>query len=167
MSNTPPRFPEFLYVGQLRYFLTICVNLRAQVFTDAAVAKFVIAQFLQLAEAEGFEVLAYCAMPDHFHALVIGVTDASDLERFITRWKQATGYWWKKQGHVKPLWQRGYHDRILREADMTEPVIRYILLNPVRAGIVSDPREYTLLGASNYDVPTLLESSFVWTPPWK
>ena len=56
---------------------------------------------------------------------------------------------------------------MLREQDPTEGVVRYILLNPVRAGLVRDAREYPLFGSSKYDVETLLESSFFWEPPWK
>ena len=167
MANRPPRFPEFSYVGQLRYFLTICVDWRRRDFEDETSARFVIAQLLLIAATSQFEVIAYCVMPDHVHALVVGLSDASDFKAFVKRYKQATGIWWKREGHCDRLWQEGYHDRILRERDVNEGVIRYILINPVRAGLVSDPREYPFLGASNYDVNMLLESSFAWTPPWK
>jgi hypothetical protein len=40
-------------------------------------------------------------------------------------------------------------------------------MNPVRAGIVTDPREYPYIGADKYDVQMLLESAFFWTPPWR
>ena len=167
MSTSPARLPEFNYLGQFRYFLTICVNLRAPVFCNAAVARHVIEQFLRVAASEKFEVLAYCVMPDHLHALVVGLEHDSDLIRFVNAFKKVTGYWWKQSGNVRPLWQRGYHDRVLREHDVNEDVIRYILLNPVRANLVTDPRGYPFLGADKYDVATLLESSFAWTPPWK
>jgi putative transposase len=167
MANRPTRLPGFSYVGQLRYFLTICVDQRLRIFDEGACARFVIAQLLLIAGVKQFEVLAYCVMPDHLHALMLGLKDSSDLKAFVDRYKQATGLWWKQNGHVRRLWQEGYHDRILREHDANEGVIRYILLNPVRAGLVSDPREYPFLGASHYDVTTLLESSFSWTPPWK
>jgi REP element-mobilizing transposase RayT len=167
MSGRPPRLTEFNYRGQWRYFLTICVNQRAPAFDDETFARHVIQQFLRIAVAEKFAVLAYCAMPDHFHALVIGLADDSDLIRFRKGFKQCTDYRWKQAGHLRPLWQRGYHDRILREDDVNDAVIQYILLNPVRANLVSDPREYPFLGAEKYDVATLLESSFLWAPPWK
>ena len=167
MANRPQRLRDFSYVGQHRYFLTICVKERAPVFTNDSVARFVIAQFLLCANVHGFEVLAYCAMPDHFHALVIGLTDTSDLRALLHAFKRDTSYWWKQQGPNGSLWQEGFHDRVLREHDVNEAVIRYILMNPVRARIVADPRDYPYLGAEKYDVPTLLESSFLWTPPWK
>ena len=168
MANHPPRLKDFSYIGQYRYFLTICVNHGAPIFTNDTVARFVVAQFLLCAKTHGFEVLAYCAMPNHFHALVVGLTDTSDLKEFLRAYKQATGHWWKHdQGNRGSLWQTSFHDRILREEDVNEGVIRYMLMNPVRARLVQDPREYTYLGAEKYDVQTLLESSYFWTPPWK
>ena len=65
------------------------------------------------------------------------------------------------------LWQEGFHDRILRDNDPTEGVVRYILENPVRAGLVDDPRAYPLIGSANFDIDMLLESAMLWRPPWK
>ena len=106
-------------------------------------------------------------MPDHFHALVVGVSDSSNLLAFLRIYKQVTSYWWKQNGrHRKGLWQTSFYDRVLREEDPNEGVIRYLLMNPVRAGIVEDPRQYPYLGAEKYDVQTLLESACFWSPPW-
>ena len=167
MPNRPPRLPEFDYRGANRYFLTICVFGREPAFLDLDAGRFVMDQFLRIAASFKFEVIAHLAMPDHFHGLVQGEDDSCALEAFMHRYKQATGFWWKRQDHRTQLWQEGYFDRVLREGDSTEAVVRYILLNPVRAGLVRDAREYPLFGSSKYDVETLLESSFFWEPPWK
>ena len=106
-------------------------------------------------------------MPDHVHALVAGMQPDSDFQLLAKTYKQVTGHWWKQTGQNRLLWQEGFHDRVLREDDHTEDVVRYILLNPVRAGLVTDPRDYPYLGAAKYDVATLLESVCVWEPPWR
>jgi putative transposase len=168
MANRPPRFPDFNYTGFNRYFLTICVDKRTPVFVDIELGQFVATQFLQLAAAFGFEVIAYCVMPDHLHILVAGQSENSELKPYMHRCKQATGYNWKHdRGHRTRLWQEGFYDRILRDKDPTEGVVRYILENPVRAGLVDDAREYPLLGATNYDVDELLLTAMLWRPPWK
>jgi REP element-mobilizing transposase RayT len=168
MATRPPRFRDFSYTGFNRYFLTICVEKRAPVFLDIELGQFVATQFLQRALAFRFEVIAYCVMPDHMHLLAAGQSEDSQLEPYMRRCKQATGYNWKHdRGHQTRLWQEGFHDRILRDADPTEGVVRYILENPVRAGLVDDPRAYPLLGATNYDVDDLLLSAMLWRPPWK
>ena len=43
---------------------------------------------------------------------------------------------------VGPLWQGGYYERVLRREEKTETVVRYILDNPVRAGLVDRAEEY-------------------------
>jgi putative transposase len=168
MANRPPRFPGFDYAGFNRYFITICADQRAPVFLDIEFGQFVAAQFLIFAERFGFELIAYCVMPDHMHGLLAGQSDDSFLEPCLRRYKQFTGYDWKhERRHLTRLWQEGFHDRILRDNDPTEGVIRYILENPVRAGLVNDPREYPLVGAANYNIDELLECAMLWRPPWK
>ncbi|MBY0495918.1 MAG: transposase [Cyanobacteria bacterium] len=168
MANTPPRFPGFDYAGFNRYFITICVDKRSPVFLDIELGRYIVAQLLIFAEQFGFEVIAYCVMPDHIHVLLAGQRDDSFLLPFLKRYKQATGYNWKhERNHRSRLWQEGYYDRILRDHDPTEGVIRYILENPVRAGIIEDAREYALIGAANYDIDDLLLSAMLWRPDWK
>ena len=87
---------------------------------------------------------------------------------FLKRYKQATGYHWKHAlKHRTRLWQEGYYDRILRDDDPNEGVIRYILENPVRAGLVDHPREYPLMGAEKYDIDDLLLTAMLWRPKSK
>jgi len=66
----------------------------------------------------------------------------------------------------KRLWQDGYYDHVLREEEATIPVARYIVLNPVRAGLCEDasaypaPGIYSVRAAGTSDrrglVPTLV-----------
>jgi len=133
---------------------------------DIEIGAYVVEQFLRLAYERGFEVLAYCVMTDHFHVLVEGHQDDAALKRLMHRWKQATGYWWKQQGHKDSLWQEGYFDRILREKDVTQAVVHDIVANPLRAGLISDLRDYRLVGSGTYDLDTLMASGCDWEPPW-
>jgi REP element-mobilizing transposase RayT len=168
MANRPPRFPDFAYAGFNRYFLTICARDRLPVFAATELGEAVIAKLLPIATEFGFDILAYCVMPDHLHALAAGQGENSLLRPFMHRFKQATGHWWKNDlGHRRQLWQEGYYDHILRDDDPNEGVIRYILENPVRARLVEDPREYPLIGAGTYDVDMVLEAAMLWMPPWQ
>ena len=99
-----------------------------------------------------------------FHALVHGIRADSDFKALVRRWRQATGYEWKQSGHIGGLWQDGYFDRILTEQDTTEAVVRYIVANPLRARLVTDIRDYSLVGSGPYDIASLLASSLDWYP---
>jgi len=156
--SRPRRIPGLSYVGPCRYFLTICTKERLLAFVDDGIATPTIDQFLITAIAEGFAVLAYCLMPDHIHLLVEGTTCDSDLQRFVKLSKQRSGFIFARTTR-QTLWQEGYFDRVLRRDEDAKAIARYILENPVRAGIVEWPTEYRYLGSAVWDVETLLENS--------
>ena len=93
-------------------------------------------------------------MPDHLHLLVIGDSEQSDLREFVRRFKQVTGFAYRRE-HGGALWQPGYHDRIMRDDEHTEIAARYILANPVRAGLSQTIGEYPFAGSLVYDTEAL------------
>ena len=89
-------------------------------------------------------------MPDHLHVLVGAQSDQADLLSFVKRFKQMTGFA-HRSDHDQPLWQPGFHERILRDDEASETVVRYILENPVRAGLARELGEYRFAGSDVYD----------------
>ena len=98
-------------------------------------------------------------MPDHLHLLVEGDTEASDCRRFIARSKQYSGYYFAQLYGLR-LWQRYGFERVLREDEPTSVVARYILENPVRAGLSSRVSEYPFVGSLKYERDALMEYAF-------
>jgi putative transposase len=86
-------------------------------------------------------------MPDHVHALLRGLSEASDIARSIARWKQFTGYWFSQRNDDR-LWEPGFWDRVIREDDDPAYFVHYIVMNPVRRRLVSVAQEYRWLGSS-------------------
>jgi len=145
----------FDYVGRHRYFLTFCTFERRTLFvTDAAVTN-VRTQFLRAADNERFAIIAYCFMPDHVHLLVEGQSHDSDACRFIARAKQLSAFHYEK-AFGELLWQRYSYERVLRSEEATLSVARYILENPVRAGLVTRTADYAFLGSHTYSVDHIL-----------
>lgn len=85
-------------------------------------------------------------MPDHVHLLVAGTAADACLPSFVAGFKQASGHGYVGMRRER-LRQSGYQDRVLRGEETTEPVIRYILANPVRAGLVQHPADYPHSGS--------------------
>ena len=59
---------------------------------------------------------------------------------------------------------------VLRSEDAAPPVIRYIINNPLRAGLVSRPGDYEFWGSQVYtrdDVLEFVQSVDEWVPEWK
>ena len=53
----------------------------------------------------------------------------------------------QKTGRRGPLWQTGYHDRAIRDGEDLKPFARYIIANPLRAGLVEKMGDYPLWDA--------------------
>jgi putative transposase len=110
------------------------------------VANAAIARILNTCSATQFDVFAYCVMPDHVHVIVEGTSDASDLRRCAKLMKQQIEYNARAQFRIYPLWQQGYYERVLRSYHALDVAIRYVLNNPVRAGLVKNAADYAFSG---------------------
>ena len=142
----PRRIQGFNYEGPHRYLLTFCTSNRREVFRESRMAEGALLQFRRTARLEGFALLAYCVMPDHVHLLVEGRTASANLRRFAKRAKQSSGQTYAHR-YSAPLWQEGFYERVLRgDTDLRE-VARYIIWNPVRAGLSPTPADYPFVGS--------------------
>jgi putative transposase len=146
VTARPHRLPGFSYKGQHRYSLTFCAQNRRSVFVDADVVTDLLEQILIAAGAWHFEIFAYCFMPDHLHLLVTGTSDSADLIAFAHDVKQRVAYRYLRN-HDGRLWQKGFYDHIVRDREAFLTIAKYILENPVRAGIVAAPRDYPFSGS--------------------
>jgi putative transposase len=154
--SRPHRLSGWSYRGPARYFLTFCTRNRRRVFADTATVANTIRHFRRAASSD-FALLAYCLMPDHAHLLIEGLTGDADLRQFTASAKQRSGMSYARREHT-PLWQEGYYERILRPDDDAKAVARYILENPVRAGLVQRAADYPYLGSDCWTVEELLDS---------
>lgn len=155
MPQGPRRIGEIFGNSDRCVFLTVNCWERARAFSRASFAERVREELLHSAAAFKIEILAYTLMPDHVHVLS-HVKSGGCVWEFMRRWKQKTGYWWKQDGHGHSLWQRGYHDRVLRLDEDREAVAAYIVMNPVRARLASTPQGYQFCGAPGFDMARLV-----------
>ena len=153
-----PRLHNFSYAGLHRYSLTICTYRRQRVFVNREAVDLVLWQLLQSASRSGFAVTAYCFMPDHLHLLVEGTADHATLNEFVRVFKQCSAYHWKSAFGSR-LWQRSYFEHVLREGESPVKAARYILANPLRAGLVHRVEDYPFVGSATMSIRDLLDSA--------
>ncbi|ERH49794.1 hypothetical protein O203_13940 [Ectopseudomonas chengduensis] len=125
------------------YLLTATTENREILFSDFTVGRLVVAE-LKTAQQDGLaESLAWVLMPDHLHWLIaLQHGSLSDLMRRIKgRSAKRINELTKRQGK---LWQDGFHDRALRREEDVLPAARYIVANPLRAGLVNRAGDYPL-----------------------
>ena len=99
-------------------------------------------------------VPVYCIMPDHIHFFWIGLNKGSDQLKaspFLRKYFAPS---------VLPArWQRQAHDHVVREHERTSgcyaDTVNYILMNPIRAGLVQRWKDYPYLGAMLPGYPDL------------
>jgi len=156
-TGRPCHLNSFDYIGFHRYFLTFCTNQRRDLFAQIEIVDLVHAQIVRASNEEDFAIIAYCFMPDHVHLLIQGTSERSDCKRFMTKAKQYSGFNYS-QTFRDVLWQRYGYERVLREEETTVAVARYILRNPIRAGLVQDVLDYPFVGSDVYRIEQLLDS---------
>lgn len=96
---------------------------------------------------------AYVVMPDHLHWLLALQNDYS-LSKVMQQVKGSSAFQIQKirreqglLGTNESLWQHGYHDHALRKEEDLQKFARYIVANPLKAGIVDKIADYPLWDA--------------------
>ena len=123
--------------------LTICTADRGRWLEDPELGVVVRDEILKL--HRDHPVLGYCIMPDHIHLLLCNA--GSTLGKITNAFKGRVS---RKVRRVRPeleVWMLSYWDHIVRMEEGLYTVLQYILLNPVRAGLVEDWWDYAWLGS--------------------
>ena len=93
-------------------------------------------------EANHAETLAFVVMPDHFHWL-FSLEGRRSLSVSVNTVKSFSAREINRiLGRRGEVWQRGFYDRAIRCEEDLEHVARYIVANPLRAGIVDSIGHY-------------------------
>jgi REP element-mobilizing transposase RayT len=122
------------------YHLTAVTAHRTPFFNDFYLSRRLITALHE--PAADAETLAYVVMPDHFHWLIRLQHEQADISRLVQGVKAKTTYYYRRQFGPRPIWQTGFHDRTLRRDEQILKVARYILANPLRAGIATRLGQY-------------------------
>ena len=95
---------------------------------------------LLIFDAERYRLLAWTIMPNHVHVL-LATLPANPIGQVIGSWKRFTGREANKLlDRSGQFWHVDYWDRFIRNEQHFETVLNYIDFNPVKAGLVSEPR---------------------------
>ncbi|KJV30073.1 REP-associated tyrosine transposase [Luteibacter yeojuensis] len=122
------------------YIITCVAWNRAPVFRDYRDARRACAVIHARKTWGDATCLAWVLMPDHFHALV--ELGDEDLSKVVKRMKCMVRKAFRQAGRSSPLWQKAFHDRALRKDDDVKTAARYIVANPLRAGLVERAGQY-------------------------
>lgn len=89
---------------------------------------------------KAFLLHEFVLMPEHFHLLI---TPAITLERSVQLIKGGFSYRVKRElGSAAEVWQRGFSDQRIRDAEDYAIHVRYIPFNPVKKHLCETSIEY-------------------------
>ena len=135
MPYTALRTGRRSIAGQ-EYLVTTVTHARRPLFTHERPRAALIDNCRTAADLGELEWLAWVVMPDHFHGL-LRLGNHLSLSECIRRLKGRTAR--KIPG---PVWQPSFHDHALRADEDRNVAARYLLANPVRAGLCRRLRDY-------------------------
>lgn len=128
------------FAGAL-YHVTSRGNARAAIFADDGDRETLLEVLASVVERFGWRCHAYCLMPNHYHLVVD--TPAGDLSRGMRHLNGVfTQRMNRRHERVGHLLQGRFHAVLVeRESHLLE-LARYVVLNPVRAGMIAAPESY-------------------------
>jgi putative transposase len=113
------------------YLITACAYYRARnTFCHPEIGR----RILDSIQLRNEKKIWYCdlavLMPDHIH-LILNFSDETPMTKIVGNWKS----WLAKSEGIR--WQKNFFDHRLRNDDEAGQKAEYVLLNPVRAGLVA------------------------------
>ena len=140
---------------------------KQQIFYDDEDFSYFIALLDKYKAISHYDVYAYCLMRNHVH-LLIKISD-EPLETIFRRLGASFVYWYnlkyERTGH---LFQDRFKSEPVEDDRYFLAVLRYILRNPVKAGICATPAEYAYSNIRDFSIPSKnvlpcpLESEELW-----
>jgi len=124
------------------YLVTATTADRRPFFAHFGHARLLVGELRRLQRLELAYSLAWVVMPDHFHWLMrldAPVSLSSVVKVLKGRTARHLGL---LMGERSAVWQPGFHDRALRRESELLPVARYVVANPLRAGLVKRLGDY-------------------------
>jgi len=111
-------------------------NRREPVFFGDGDYRLYLGLISEAANASGTAVWAYCLMPNHVHFIMVPSDEDGLRATFAQAHRRYTGHVHAREKWTGHLWQGRFASTAMDEAHLHE-AIRYVDLNPVRAGLVA------------------------------
>ena len=129
------------------YLITCVTYQRKPLFSDWLAGR-LLSQILESTTSiSRSKILAWVVMPDHLHVLV-ELSAQDSLGKFTARLKGTATRKLHAAGLCSgPIWVDAFHDRAIRNEEDLLPAARYIVANPIRAGLVRRAGDYPFWNA--------------------
>ena len=142
MANTHKRLKGRCPTINTFYTVTLCCEFRKPLFANYLNARLIARELALFSKSNSLNTICYVIMPDHIHWL-LQLNSDSNLSNLIRKFKNITTYKLNKlYGAKGKIWQSNYYDHKIRSNDDLICQARYIVANPLRAGLVDNIQKY-------------------------
>ena len=133
------------HLSKQSHFITFTCYHRLPNLKDEKLRDVLVTAFEQTRLRYRFRVYGFVIMPEHVH-LLISEPERGTVANVIQSLKissamHSTGLRDGGEQH-RPLWQKRYYDRNVRDYDEFVEKLRYIHRNPVRRGLTEQPGDW-------------------------
>jgi REP element-mobilizing transposase RayT len=130
------------------YLVTTTTSSRTPLFSDFDRASLTAAVLADPVLWRESRLLCWVLMPDHWHG-IIELASYESLNDLMRRVKAVTAAAVNRsEGRLGSVWAAGFHDHALRYEEDLVGIARYVVENPVRAGICTRVAEYPFWDAA-------------------
>jgi REP element-mobilizing transposase RayT len=142
--------PKHIKLPGYAYFITTRLAGDLTVFNDEYCCSLLLKDLDFYRRELHYQLYGYVIMFDHFH-WIIQPTLKADISVVMNKIKGHASFSINKYlGRTGKLWQKGYHDHIIRNGKDFEEKINYIHKNPIRAGLAAKMADYKFSSYRNY-----------------
>ncbi len=131
--------------------ITICAENRRPIFLQDKFTKECVAFIYEYSRRFNIPFYIFKFLPDHLHLLLSssGLKSIIDIVQELKG--QITRIAWKHELRGR-VWQKSFYDHFLRKEEAVKTVVKYILDNARRKGLVKDWTEYPYIGSTVYSI---------------
>jgi len=135
------RLPRYVLPGQPQHIIQRGNN-RQAIFSAEADYQFFRDALVEAADKHGLVIHAYVWMTNHIHLLATPEREESIGKVFQSAGRKYVQYFNDTYRRSGTLWEGRYRATVVDSEQYLLTLMRYIELNPVRAGMVAHPRDY-------------------------
>lgn len=159
------RLPRLVVPEQAHHLIQRGHN-RQNVFRDDQDRRKYLETLREVASIHGVAVHAYVLMDDHVHLLATPETSEGLSRMMQAQGRRFVAWFNKRHGHVGTLWEGRFRATVIESERYLLTCMRYIDMNPVRAGLVGQCREYAWSSHAHYigarTDPLITEHPLFW-----
>lgn len=152
-KRKPTRLREYDYSENGAYFVTICTNKKMHLFGEIKNAEMILNNLGIIVNNEILKIKSYYSniqidkytiMPNHIHMIIV-ISDAEGINPFPTKKYDISNVVGKFKAGISrsvgnafmhsvkiPIWQRSFHDHIIRGEDDYKKIWEYIDTNIIK-----------------------------------